>query len=169
MMNSSLHRDEEAVSAAVATVLLFGGVISIIGLMLLSLVPVIQELEGSLKRSDMQSQMEIMNHEVNLLSESGLPGDSSEVELIPVDGTLRWDRIRGGMWYSASWYEDTTFRIRGALDLNREVEIRHPESHVQAICYEDMRLGPDRHFLFCLLYTSPSPRDRQKSRMPSSA
>ena len=26
--------------------------------------------------------------------------------------------------------------------------------------------GPDK---FCLLYTSPSPRDRQKSRMPSSA
>ena len=24
-------------------------------------------------------------------------------------------------------------------------------------------------FVFCLLYTSPSPRDRQKSRMPSSA
>ena len=29
-------------------------------------------------------------------------------------------------------------------------------------------LLPGRHFL-CLLYTSPSPRDRQKSRMPSSA
>ena len=25
------------------------------------------------------------------------------------------------------------------------------------------------HFTYCLLYTSPSPRDRQKSRMPSSA
>ena len=25
------------------------------------------------------------------------------------------------------------------------------------------------HFYDCLLYTSPSPRDRQKSRMPSSA
>ena len=25
------------------------------------------------------------------------------------------------------------------------------------------------HFFGCLLYTSPSPRDRQKSRMPSSA
>ena len=25
------------------------------------------------------------------------------------------------------------------------------------------------HFVGCLLYTSPSPRDRQKSRMPSSA
>ena len=24
-------------------------------------------------------------------------------------------------------------------------------------------------YIFCLLYTSPSPRDRQKSRMPSSA
>ena len=26
-----------------------------------------------------------------------------------------------------------------------------------------------RQFISCLLYTSPSPRDRQKSRMPSSA
>ena len=31
-------------------------------------------------------------------------------------------------------------------------------------------LGPDvRPVYTCLLYTSPSPRDRQKSRMPSSA
>ena len=27
----------------------------------------------------------------------------------------------------------------------------------------------DGHNIYCLLYTSPSPRDRQKSRMPSSA
>ena len=31
--------------------------------------------------------------------------------------------------------------------------------------YPDLDLSP----YFCLLYTSPSPRDRQKSRMPSSA
>ena len=148
MISSNLHRDEEAVSAAVASVLLFGGVISIIGLMLLQLMPVIQELEGSLKRNDMQAQMQIMGHEVTQLSESGIPGDSSQVELIPVDGELRWDRLRGGMWYSASWYEGDTFRIRGALDLDRDIEIRHAESNVQAICYEDMRLGPDRPFLF---------------------
>ena len=148
MISSNLHRDEEAVSAAVATVLLFGGVISIIGIMLLSMMPVIQELEGSLKRNDMQAQMEIMGHEVTLLSESGVPGDSSEVELIPVDGELRWDRLRGGMWYSASWYQDDTFRIQGALDLDRNIDIRHAESNVQAICYEDMRLGPDRPFIF---------------------
>lgn len=148
MRPCNLHRDEDAVSAAVATVLLFGGVISIIGLMLLSMMPIIQELEGSLKRNDMQAQMEIMGHEVTLLSESGLPGDSSEIELIPVDGELRWDRLRGGMWYSASWYQDDTFRIQGALDLDRHIDVRHAESNVQAICYEDMRLGPDRPFIF---------------------
>ena len=30
-------------------------------------------------------------------------------------------------------------------------------------------LKRDQHVQLCLLYTSPSPRDRQKSRMPSSA
>ena len=30
-------------------------------------------------------------------------------------------------------------------------------------------VGKPEVFLYCLLYTSPSPRDRQKSRMPSSA
>ncbi len=148
MISNNLRRDNEAVSAAVATVLLFGGVISIIGVMLISLIPVIQELEGSLKRNNMQSQMEIMGHEITVLSESGVPGDSSQVKLIPVDGKLRWDRLRGGMWYSASWHEGDTFRINSALDLDRDIEIRHAESNVQAICYEDLRLGPDRPFLF---------------------
>ena len=30
-------------------------------------------------------------------------------------------------------------------------------------------LGKNAHFLDCLLYTSPSPRDQRGSRMPSSA
>ena len=34
--------------------------------------------------------------------------------------------------------------------------------------YPQFGLGPELPYL-CLLYTSPSPRDRQKSRMPSSA
>ena len=33
----------------------------------------------------------------------------------------------------------------------------------------NIHLVLDFAFYFCLLYTSPSPRDRQKSRMPSSA
>ena len=32
-----------------------------------------------------------------------------------------------------------------------------------------VNLGAGDQFKPCLLYTSPSPRDRQKSRMPSSA
>ena len=32
-----------------------------------------------------------------------------------------------------------------------------------------VRSGMDKAQCICLLYTSPSPRDRQKSRMPSSA
>ena len=40
------------------------------------------------------------------------------------------------------------FRIQGALDLDRNIDVRHAESNVQAICYEDMRLGPDRPFIF---------------------
>ena len=35
------------------------------------------------------------------------------------------------------------------------------------VVYENDEVGV--HHSFCLLYTSPSPRDRQKSRMPSSA
>ena len=33
----------------------------------------------------------------------------------------------------------------------------------------DLYVNPDDIGRVCLLYTSPSPRDRQKSRMPSSA
>eukprot|EP01015_Nassula_variabilis_P032055 TRINITY_DN737_c0_g1_i15.p3 TRINITY_DN737_c0_g1~~TRINITY_DN737_c0_g1_i15.p3 ORF type:complete len:109 (+),score=53.54 TRINITY_DN737_c0_g1_i15:91-417(+) len=35
--------------------------------------------------------------------------------------------------------------------------------------YRQELLEQYRKFISCLLYTSPSPRDRQKSRMPSSA
>ena len=44
----------------------------------------------------------------------------------------------------------------------------------KTIQFEDQANALDVDFIddkngFCLLYTSPSPRDRQKSRMPSSA
>ena len=36
--------------------------------------------------------------------------------------------------------------------------------------FDDMRpAGVTNHYSRCLLYTSPSPRDRTRSRMPSSA
>ena len=44
-------------------------------------------------------------------------------------------------------------------------EVKKPET----INYRTLRPEKDGLFCDCLLYTSPSPRDRQKSRMPSSA
>ena len=38
-----------------------------------------------------------------------------------------------------------------------------------SVCYDCYALKGCYVFKVCLLYTSPSPRDRQKSRMPSSA
>ena len=53
---NELQRNEEAVSAAIATVLLFGGVLSIISIMMVTMIPVIEELEGSVERHDMAAQ-----------------------------------------------------------------------------------------------------------------
>ena len=93
-----MHRDEEGVSAAIATVLLFGGVISIISLMMLTMIPVIEELEGSVERQDMSAQMMQFNHQTTTLSEQGMPGDVVTQEFVPVDGSLAWDMRRSGMW-----------------------------------------------------------------------
>ena len=146
MKAAQLSRDEEAVSAAVAAVLLFGGVLSIIGVMLITMIPVIQELEGSVEKNDMQAQMMIMANEVTGLSERGMPGDRAQVELATVDGTLQWDNLGGGMWYSATWFEGHSFRIDDALDLDRQVRIRHSESHIEAVCFSDMRTGKYAYF-----------------------
>ena len=145
-------RDDEAVSAAVATVLLFGGVVSIIGLMLVSMVPIIEELEGSIERSDMSSQMMILAQQTESLSESGMPGDSTNVELIPIDGNINWDLTRGGMWYSATWQDESTFRMKEVMDFDNNIEIKHPETFTTAICFDDLRQGPSRPFI----YTAPT-------------
>jgi hypothetical protein len=141
-------RDDEAVSAAVATVLLFGGVVSIIGLMLVSMVPIIEELEGSIERGDMASQMMILAEQTESLSENGMPGDSAEVQLIPLDGSLEWDVSRGGMWYSATWQNESSFRMKGVMDFDDSIEIKHPESFTSAVCFDDLRLGPSRPFIY---------------------
>ena len=52
----------------------------------------------------------------------------------------------------------------------------HPERPARVVAIteklkkrNDLIWDKPKKFNFCLLYTSPSPRDRQKSRMPSSA
>ena len=141
-----MHRDEEAVSAAIATVLLFGGVISIISLMMLTMIPVIEELEGSVERHDMSAQMTQFNHQTTTLSEQGMPGDVVTQEFVPVDGSLAWDMMRSGMWYSSTWQEDHSFRIRDVLDFDDTLKVKHPESTTSTACFSDLRLGPDRPY-----------------------
>lgn len=145
-MNSraALRRDEEAVSAAVATVLLFGGVLSLIGMMLMTMLPVIQELEGSVERNGMLTQMGEYSTQTTRLAESGMPGDSVRVEMNPLDGELLWDNQRGGSWYSATWLEGNSLRLRGVLDLDSTADIRYPFGEVGSVCWDDLRLGPER-------------------------
>ena len=45
----------------------------------------------------------------------------------------------------------------------------HPEIIAKLESFNPSASVKDRIAYSCLLYTSPSPRDRQKSRMPSSA
>ena len=53
-------------------------------------------------------------------------------------------------------------------DLESSGRINPIEKRQFIACFADCA-GRDYADLVCLLYTSPSPRDRQKSRMPSSA
>ena len=149
---NELQRNEEAVSAAIATVLLFGGVLSIISIMMVTMIPVIEELEGSIERHDMAAQMTQFNQQTTTLAEQGMPGDMVTQEFVPVDGSLEWDAVRTGMWYSSTWEEDHSFRIRNVIDFDDELQLRHPESTTTSVCFSDMRLGPDRPFH----YTAPS-------------
>ena len=57
--------------------------------------------------------------------------------------------VDGGMWAA----DPSMLAVAEALRINELTDVSHPEEH----------------FKTCLLYTSPSPRDRTRSRMPSSA
>ena len=64
--------------------------------------------------------------------------------------------VLGGTYYMQSW----PLRFRGEFDQffgKGNWELISSEAEIS------------RMYKVCLLYTSPSPRDRQKSRMPSSA
>ena len=61
------------------------------------------------------------------------------------------------------------------LPKDKKIKHEHIESMKLAVEEADIRsIHPDKmeefaEYLVCLLYTSPSPRDRSLSRMPSSA
>ena len=71
---------------------------------------------------------------------------------------------------------------KGILDKDEPIKVANSIAHMNlkyavltSVNRDDLSDGGAEHFshtvqaINCLLYTSPSPRDRQKSRMPSSA
>ena len=55
----------------------------------------------------------------------------------------------------------------GSLTVGRDLSLSYTRLASLPEGFGSLTVG--RNLYFCLLYTSPSPRDRQKSRMPSSA
>jgi hypothetical protein len=135
--------DEDAVSAAIATVLLFAGVISIISGMMVSVMPVIDELHGAVERETMEGQLRDHAAETGRLAETGVPGDSAELQLRPHTGRLSWQMLEGGSWYSATHQADSSFRIEGALDLDDSMRFRHPEHRVETLCASDLHASAE--------------------------
>jgi carbon storage regulator len=60
-------------------------------------------------------------------------------------------------------------RVRLGIDAPKQVAIRRAEILPVGSLWVNCKAGVPIIPETCLLYTSPSPRDRQKSRMPSSA
>jgi hypothetical protein len=135
--------DDDAVSAAIATVLLFAGVLAIISGMMVTITPVINEKHGSIERQAMAGQMADLAEETVRISETGLPGDSATMQIRPHSGELGWDFTRGGTWYSVSFTEEGSFRLDDLLDLDDLTRIRYPDSEVSAACFSDLRASEE--------------------------
>ncbi len=135
--------DDDAVSSSVATVLLFAGVLAIISGMMVTITPVIDEMHGAVERESMSGQLNDFATETQLLSESGIPGDSSSLSLNPHTGNLAWDLLRGGTWYTATYQPESEFRIEGALDLDDEMKFRYAESRVESLCTTNLHASTD--------------------------
>ena len=87
---------------------------------------------------------------INELGSQGLVVVDSENQLV---GTLTDGDIRRTLLSGGSITDDVIDHCN-----------KNPVSSSPSVDFNERRL-----LMACLLYTSPSPRDRQKSRMPSSA
>ena len=54
-------------------------------------------------------------------------------------------------------------------DLAKDLGVKAPSIHHHFRTKQDLLAEVARRYRACLLYTSPSPRDKRQSRMPSSA
>ena len=141
---TALRVDEGAVSAAIATILLFAGVLSIIAVMLTAITPIINEYEGALEAASMQDQMVALAEDAEQLAMHGLPGETRSMTLDGMGGDFSWDTSLGGMWLSATHQADASFRVDGLLDHDIDGRVRFPTHELASLCFSDLRLGYER-------------------------
>ena len=93
----------------------------------------------------------------------GRPGPDAGQDARSADGTVVYQaKYRQGL--------DMDEAIKLALKELEKIKEYRQTTHVNAVHWKHAsRWVLVANFSICLLYTSPSPRDRQKSRMPSSA
>ena len=82
-----------------------------------------------------------------------------------LDGALEGLKTHGG-----EENDVTVIRVPGAFEIPLLAERMAASGKYDAlVCLGAVIRGDTPHFEYCLLYTSPSPRDQRGSRMPSSA
>ena len=91
------------------------------------------------------------------------------------EGCMLWNKTLNGDGYGTTNLKSRniqTHRLSYMIKIGgKEIPdyINGEKTVIRHSCNEPGCINPDHLDIGCLLYTSPSPRDRQKSRMPSSA
>ena len=96
--------------------------------------------------------------------------DDNSVVLIVVSLVQEWPGIAKALGHK-EWLRDPEFQDMGLSQQCRDKILSRIASVISKLYLKDLCQMLDQHGLAysCLLYTSPSPRDRTRSRMPSSA
>ena len=91
----------------------------------------------------MVGQMEDLASETERLSESGTSGDAARMTIRPHTGTLGWQLLEGGTWYSATHQPDSTLRLEGVLDLDDSMRMRHAEHRIESVCATNLHASAE--------------------------
>ena len=93
-----------------------------------------------------------------------------EIERLEIESGKRIETLETAAIFPANLYVAPKDRMKAILrDIEDELYEQQKYFEKEARLLEAKRIKERVSFDFCLLYTSPSPRDKRQSRMPSSA